>query len=74
MRHANDHRPTNITNETTRRFPRTLREAFGLSREDAVAIHIYRPSPIRRILYWLMRYGFLLIIPVLFAAILFAQP
>lgn len=53
-------------NDTTRKFPRTLREAFGMSPEDAVAIHVYRVPLRRRILYALIRYGWV----VLFLAVI----
>lgn len=50
-----------MLNDTTRKFPRTLREAFGMSPEDAVAIHIYRVPLGRRILYWWVKHGWVFI-------------
>lgn len=44
-------------NDTTRRHPRTLREAFGLSPEDAVAIHKYKTPAHRRFFYGLIKHG-----------------
>ena len=44
-------------NDTTRRYPRTSREAFGLDASEACAVHIYRMSLHRRVLLWLMNWG-----------------
>lgn len=50
-------------NDTTRRHPRTLREAFGMSPEDAQAIYVYRKPLAERILIWLLfRWGWALLL------------
>ena len=50
-------------NDTTRCYPRTLRAAFGMSAEDAVAIHVYRKPLAERILIWLLfRFGWALVL------------
>lgn len=55
-------------NDTTRRHPRTLRDAFGMSAEDAVAIHVYRKLLAERILIWLLfRFGWALVLVLVFA-------
>ena len=46
-------------NDTTRCHPRTLREAFGLSPEDAVAIHKYKTPAHRRFFFAFARWGWL---------------
>lgn len=57
-------------NHTTRRYPRTLREAFGMSPADAVAIHHYRIPLHRRIIYAICRRGWIAIVLGLVAATL----
>ena len=55
-------------NDTTRRYPRTSREAFGLDASEACAVHIYRMSLHRRVLLWLMNWGwvpFLIVVMLL---------
>lgn len=55
-------------NDTTRTYPRTLRAAFGMSAEDAVAIHVYRKPLAERILIWLLlRFGWALLLVLVFA-------
>ena len=52
-----------MLNDTTRRHPRTLREAFGMSPEDAQAIYVYRKPLAERILIWLLfRFGWALLL------------
>ena len=52
-----------MLNDTTRRHPRTLREAFGMTPEDAQAIHVYRKPLAERILIWLLfRFGWALVL------------
>lgn len=52
-----------MLNDTTRRHPRTLREAFGMSPEDAQAIYVYRKPLAERILIWLLfRCGWALVL------------
>ena len=54
-------------NDTTRTYPRTLRDAFGMSAEDAVAIYVYRKPLAERILIWLLfRFGWALVLGVVF--------
>lgn len=43
-----------MMNDTTRTYPRTLRQAFGMSAEDAQAIFCYRRPLYERILIWLL--------------------
>lgn len=57
-------------NHTTRRYPRTLREAFGMNASDAVAIHHYRIPLHRRIMCFCCRHGWIAIVLGLVAAIL----
>ena len=55
-------------NDTTRRHPRTLRDAFGMSAEDAVAIHVYRKPLAERVVIWLLfRWGWALLLVLVFA-------
>ena len=50
-------------NDTTRRYPRTMIEAFGMTAEDAQAIHVYRKPLAERILIWLLfRFGWALVL------------
>ena len=54
-------------NDTTRCYPRTLRAAFGMSAEDAVAIHVYRKPLAERVVIWLLfRFGWALVLGVAF--------
>ena len=54
-------------NDTTRCYPRTLRAAFGMSAEDAVAIHVYRKSLAERVVIWLLfRFGWALVLLAVF--------
>ena len=56
-----------MLNDTTRCFPRSLREAFGLSPEDAQAIHVYRKPLVERAVIWLLfRFGWALVLGVAF--------
>ena len=56
-----------MLNDTTRCFPRSLREAFGLSPEDAQAIHVYRKPLVERVVIWLLfRFGWALVLGVAF--------
>ena len=53
--------------DTTRTYPRTLRDAFGMSPEDAQAIFCYRRPLYERILIWLLfRFGWALVLGVVF--------
>ena len=50
-------------NDTTRTYPRTLRAAFGMSPEDAQAIHVYRKPLHERLVIWLLfRFGWALVL------------
>lgn len=50
-------------NDTTRCFPRTLRQAFGMSPEDAQAIFCYRRPLHERVVIWLLfRFGWALVL------------
>ena len=54
-------------NWTTKVFARSAREAFGLSPEDAQAIHVYRKPLAERILIWLLfRFGWALVLLAVF--------
>lgn len=54
-------------NDTTRTYPRTLRQAFGMSPEDAQAIYVYRKPLAERILIWLLfRFGWALVLLAVF--------
>ena len=54
-------------NDTTRTYPRTLRQAFGMSPEDAQTIFCYRRPLHERILIWLMfRFGWALVLLAVF--------
>lgn len=55
-----------MRNDTTRCYPRTMREAFGLSASDAVAMHKYTMPLSKRFFYALIRWGWT-IIPALLA-------
>ena len=56
-----------MLNDTTRCFPRTLRQAFGLSPAEAVAIHVYRKPLAERILIWLLfRFSWALVLLAVF--------
>lgn len=57
-----------MLNDTTRCYPRTLRAAFGMSAEDAVAIHVYRKPLAERVVIWLLfRWGWALLLVLVFA-------
>ena len=57
-----------MMNDTTRTYPRTLRQAFGMSPEDAQAIYVYRKPLAERILIWLLfRFGWALVLVLVFA-------
>lgn len=52
----------------TLKFKRTQRDAFGMSPEDAQAIHVYRKPLAERILIWLLfRWGWVLLLVLVFA-------
>ena len=56
-----------MLNDTTRCFPRSLREAFGLSPAEAVAIHVYRKPLAERVAIWLLfRFGWALVLGAVF--------
>ena len=56
-----------MMNDTTRTYPRTLRQAFGMSPEDAQAIYVYRKPLAERILIWLLfRFGWALVLLAVF--------
>ena len=56
-----------MMNDTTRTYPRTLRDAFGMSAEDAQAIYVYRKPLAERILIWLLfRWGWALVLGAVF--------
>jgi len=57
-----------MMNDTTRTYPRTQRDAFGMSPEDAQAIFCYRKPLAERILIWLLfRFGWALVLVLVFA-------
>ena len=49
-------------NWTTKVFARSAREAFGMSAEDAVAIHVYRRPWYERLIWLLFRFGWALVL------------
>lgn len=53
-------------NDTTRRHPRTLRDAFGMTPEDAQAIFCYRRPLHERVAMWLFKYGWVLVLLAVF--------
>ena len=54
-------------NDTTRTYPRTLRQAFGMSPEDAQAIFCYRRPLAERIVIWLLfRFDWALVLLAVF--------
>lgn len=53
-------------NDTTRCHPRTLREAFGMTPEDAQAIFCYRRPLHERVAMWLFKYGWALVLLAVF--------
>ena len=53
-------------NDTTRTYPRTLRQAFGMSPEDAQAIFCYRRPLHERVAMWLFKYGWALVLLAVF--------
>ena len=57
-----------MMNDTTRTYPRTLRQAFGMSPEDAQAIYVYRKPLAERVVIWLLfRWGWALLLVLVFA-------
>ena len=56
-----------MMNDTTRTYPRTLRQAFGMSAEDAQAIYVYRKPLAERIVIWLLfSFGWALVLLAVF--------
>ena len=55
-----------MMNDTTRTYPRTLRQAFGMSAEDAQAIFCYRRPLHERVAMWLFKYGWALVLLAVF--------
>jgi len=55
-----------MLNDTTRCFPRSLREAFGLSPAEAVAIHVYKRPWYERLAMLLFRWGWALVLLAVF--------
>lgn len=53
-------------NHTTRRFPRTTAEAFGLSPSEANPFQSFKPSRIKRFFYAICDWGWVAV-PVLLA-------
>ena len=51
-----------MLNDTTRCFPRSLREAFGLSPAEAVAIHVYKRPWYEKLAMLLFRWGWALLL------------
>ena len=58
-------------NDTTRRYPRTSREAFGLSAREAIAIEVYRTPLHKRVLWAFCRCGWLMV-PAVLAVLVFS--
>lgn len=59
-----------MMNHTTRTYPRTSREAFGLDATEANPIQIYRTPLHKRALWALMRHGWIAIVVALAAVVL----
>ena len=57
-------------NNTTRCYPRTLRAAFGMSAEDAVAIHVYRTPLAKRVFLGIIKWGWIIAPAVLAITVL----
>ena len=57
-------------NHTTRCYHRSLRQAFGLSARDAIAIEVYRVPAHRRFFYALRRWGWAVVPAVLALSVL----
>lgn len=55
-----------MRNDTTRCYPRTMREAFGLSASDAVAMHKYTMPLTKRFFYALIRWGWVALLAAVF--------
>ncbi len=55
-----------MLNDTTRCFPRSLREAFGLSPAEAIAIHVYKRPWYERLAMLLFRWGWALLLLAVF--------
>ena len=55
-----------MLNDTTRCFPRSLREAFGLSPAEAVAIHVYKRPWYEKLAMLLFRWGWALVLLAVF--------
>jgi len=54
-------------NDTTRTYPRTMREAFGMTPADAQAIHVYRKPLAERVVIWLLfRFGWAMVLGAVF--------
>ena len=53
-----------MLNDTTRCFPRSLREAFGLSPDEAIAIHVYRRPWYEKLAMLMFRWGWALLLAV----------
>ena len=53
-------------NDTTRTYPRTLREAFGMTPADAQAIFCYRRPLHERVAMCLFKYGWALVLLAVF--------
>ena len=55
-----------MLNDTTRCFPRSLREAFGLSPAEAIAIHVYKRPWYEKLAMLLFRFGWALALLAVF--------
>ena len=55
-----------MLNDTTRCFPRSLREAFGLSPAEAIAIHVYKRPWYEKLAMLLFRFGWALVLLAVF--------
>lgn len=53
-------------NDTTRCHPRTLREAFGMSPQDAIAIHTYKMPLLKRLFLALIKWGWVVLLLAVF--------
>ena len=57
-------------NHTTRRFPRTTAEAFGLSPSEANPFQSFKPSRIKRFFYAICDWGWVAVPALLAVAVL----
>lgn len=57
-------------NHTTRKFPRTSREAFGLSPDEANPIQVFHQPLLQRLFFGFVRHGWILFVLALAVLVL----